>query len=148
MSKRSLSGIPFKVVWVTPPGHVITYAYDHFVWIQSSNFKTIFGKPRKQSGKKNFVKISFDSGEIRSIYRIIETAGYKGISQGFIGLSYNSLCDLSIPPSKKISSSYKVYVKPVSSFCFMLHHPDTIQRLPFLISVISFIVGLLLGLLL
>ena len=98
MNKRSLSGIPFKVVWVTPPGHIITYPYDHFVWIQSSNFKTIFGRPRKQSGKKNFVKISFDSGEIRSIYRIIETAGYKGISQGFIGLSYNSLCDLSISP--------------------------------------------------
>lgn len=129
----------FNLILVTPPGHVLTYEYDYFVWIYSYDFKVIFGETRKMvRGKKNYVKII---NKDRVIYREIESTGYKGLGKSDIGLSYNSICDLGLDPQN--TTNYKVKVCPISTFMYMLHHPNRTQSLPIWISVISLIIGLI-----
>lgn len=129
----------FNLIHVTPPGHVLTYEYDYFVWIYSHDFKEIFGETRKTArGKKNYVKII---NKNKVIYREIESTGYKGLGRSDIGLSYNSICDLGLDPKNTTDS--KVKVCPISTFMYMLHHPNRAQSLPIWISVISLIIGLI-----
>ena len=131
-----------QCIQVNPPGHIITAPYDQYVWIHSSQFKSIFGKDRLRSGDHNCVKIT--NGK-RSIYRYIETAGYTGITHSCIGLSYNSLCDLGIKLNKTSQNQINIKISPVNVLDFMLHHPDKSQKVPFLTSIITFLIGLILG---
>ena len=130
----------FNFIEVTPPGHSLTEAYDKYVWIYAKNFKEIYGGSRLKAGKKNCLKISYGK---KSIYRFIETTGYKGVNTTTIGLSYNSLCDLGVDPYTK--KDIKLKVKPVNSFILMFHHPDTSLRISFLTAILTFLVGLIIG---
>ena len=131
----------YSFIEVTPPGHMLTGDYDKHVWIYAKNFKEIYGDSRSETGKKNCLKISYGK---KSIYRFIETTGYQGVNSKTIGLSYNSLCDLGIKPNTQ--EDIQLQVEPTSAFMLMFHHPDSSQRVSFLTSIITFILGLIIGL--
>ena len=99
----------FKATQADLPGNCLTYEYDNFAWINSSNFREIFGLSRTFSGRHNHVKISFGG---KSVYRTVETAGSNGVNKDTVGLSYNSLCDLGCDPSEM--GNVEVTIEPVS----------------------------------
>ena len=132
----------FKATQVDPPGNCLTYEYDYFVWIHSSNFREIFGSPRTLSGRRNHVKISYGG---KTIYRTIETAGCKGVNKDTVGLSYNSLCDLGCNPRELENVELKI--EPASGIMSLLHNPDSAKRISFLTTLASFVLGLIVGIL-
>ena len=130
----------FNVIKVTPPGHVLTYEFDYYVWIYAKDFKNIFGRQRNMSGRGHYVKLLSGS---KTIYRAVETTGWTGVKASTVGLSYNSLCDLGID-IKRINNN-RVIIKRVSTFRYLWFHPDYTQRWTCRFACLSFLVGLLLG---
>ena len=132
----------FKTIKIDPPGHSLTYEYDYFVWIQSSDFQKIFGKLRKlkRKGRRNHIKISYGK---KSIYRTVETAGHKGVTSGTVGLSYNSLSDLGCDPKNPAAAELKI--RPAWGWECLLFHPDSSLRIPFWATIISFVLGVVLS---
>lgn len=126
----------FKATHVGPPGNCLTYEYDYFVWIHSSNFREIFGSPRTLSGRRNHVKISYGG---KTIYRTIETAGCKGVNKDTVGLSYNSLCDLGCNP--RDLENVELKIEPVSGYTYLLNHPDSDRRIAQKTALAIFIIG-------
>lgn len=133
----------FSLVRVNPTG-MFTDKYDSYAWIQACDYKTIFGDKRKMkmAGKKKYVQISDLSGE-NKIYRIIETAGYKGITKSAVGLSYNSIADLGLNPNNLTDA--KVEINPIHPFKFILNNPDQAQKCTVWLSLVTFILGVFLG---
>lgn len=134
------NSLKYNVIKVTPPGHTLTYVYDYYVWIHPSSFKDIFGLKRIQSGKRCYVKITNGN---HHIYRAIETAGYQGVTKATIGLSYNSICDLKLKPNSPNNVSVKV--KPSYALFYLLHHPDSVPKTTFIVSLVTCVIGILIG---
>lgn len=133
------NGKTYSLVQVRPQNTLFTQAYDHYVWIYSMNYKRIYGKSRKQS-KHHYVKIKLGR---KCIYRTIETAGYTGVNNNSIGLSYNSLCDLGFSPNNIPNIS--VYVIPVHAICYWFHQSDNMAKYSVWFSITTFIIGLIIG---
>ena len=79
----------------------------------------------------------------KCIYRTIETAGYTGVNNNSIGLSYNSLCDFGFSPNNIPNIS--VYVIPVHAICYWFHQSDNMAKYSVWFSITTFIIGLIIG---
>ncbi len=108
----------FKAVQTDLPGNCLTSEYDYSVWINSSNFREIFGPARSLSGRHNHVKISYGG---KTIYRTVETADGKNMDKDTVGLTYNSLCDLGCDPGEL--QNVEVTIEPVSWCTYLLNQP-------------------------
>ncbi len=135
----------FKATQADLPGNCLTYEYDNFAWINSSNFREIFGLSRTFSGRHNHVKISFGG---KSVYRTVETAGSNGVNKDTVGLSYNSLCDLGCDPSEM--GNVEVTIEPVSWSTYLLNQPlsawSVAQKAALAIFIIGTVVSILINL--
>lgn len=132
----------FKVVRVRPAGHVLSYKYDSFVWINPQELRQLVGSKVKVSGNGCYLKISYQG---KTLYRAAETAEYQGVEGGTIGLSSNSLSDLGLTNAPLEEAELEV--RPAYALSYYLHHPDYIQRLSFRTTIVTLLLGTIFGLL-
>jgi len=126
----------FKAVQADLPGNCLTSEYDYSVWINSSNFREIFGPSRPLSGRHNHVKISYGG---KTIYRTVETTDGKSMDNDTVGLTYNSLCDLGCNPEEP--ENVEGTIEPVSWCTYLLNQPLSAWSVAQKAALAIFIIG-------